>query len=149
MYRLSKTFVEVCGHMSHASRSFFWCSLLPVLSYSTATCEAILSVKEWNRKMKIKQKKCTVVIKKLCSACISDKKTKSVHFKLRPLLPVFTPLPNTVYTFFYFQGLRGGHDTVPEGGMALPRHHLRIFANWLTLSIFFFTTMSEGASQVD
>jgi len=39
--------------------------LLPVLSYLTATCEAILSVKEWNRKMKIKQRKRTVVIKKL------------------------------------------------------------------------------------
>jgi len=46
MYRLSKTLIEVCGFKSHASRSFFWCSLLPVLSYLTATCEAILSVKQ-------------------------------------------------------------------------------------------------------
>jgi len=44
MYRLSKTLIEVCGLKSHASRRFFWCSLSPVLSYSTATCEAILSV---------------------------------------------------------------------------------------------------------
>jgi len=40
--------------------AFIWCSLLPVLSYLTATCEAICSLKEWNRK----QRKRTVVIKK-------------------------------------------------------------------------------------
>ena len=28
------------------AEAFFWCSLLPVLNYLTATCEAILSVKE-------------------------------------------------------------------------------------------------------
>jgi len=46
MYRLPKTLIEVCGLKSPDSRSFFWCSLLPVLSYLTGTCEAILSVKE-------------------------------------------------------------------------------------------------------
>jgi len=28
------------------AKAFFWCSLLPVLIYLTAKCEAILSVKE-------------------------------------------------------------------------------------------------------
>jgi len=46
------------------AEAFFWCSLLPVLSYLTATCEAILPVKELNRKMKIKQRKHAAVIKK-------------------------------------------------------------------------------------
>ena len=48
MYRLSKTLIEVCGLKSQnltPAKVFFWCSLLPVLSYLTATCEAILSVK--------------------------------------------------------------------------------------------------------
>ena len=36
-----------------------------VVSYLTATCEEILSVKQWNCKMKIKQRKRTVVIKKI------------------------------------------------------------------------------------
>jgi len=52
--------------------------------------------------MKIKQRKRTVVIKKLRSAYIRDQITKSVYFKLRRLSPVVTPLPNIVYTFFYF-----------------------------------------------
>jgi len=50
--------------------------------------------------MKIKQRKRTVVIKNLRSVYISDQKTKSVYFKLRPLV---TPLPNTVYTVFIFR----------------------------------------------
>jgi len=37
--------------------------------------------------MKIKQRKLTVVIKKLRSAYISGNKTKLVYFKLRPLPP--------------------------------------------------------------
>jgi len=37
--------------------------------------------------MKVKQKKHTVVIKKFASAYISDQKTKSVYFELRPLTP--------------------------------------------------------------
>jgi len=52
--------------------------------------------------MKIKQRKRIVVIKKWRSVYIRDQKTKSVYFKLRPLLPLVTRLPNTVYTFFYF-----------------------------------------------
>jgi len=39
--------------------------------------------------MKIKQRKRAVVIKKLRSAYISDQKTKSVYFKLRPLPPPY------------------------------------------------------------
>jgi len=58
--------------------------------------------------MKIKQRKRTLVIKNLRSAYISYQKTKSVYFKSRPLPPLVTPLPKTVHTFFYFQGLRGG-----------------------------------------
>jgi len=48
MYRLSKTLIEVYAMGSNLTpaEAFFWCSLLPVLSYLTATCEAILSVKE-------------------------------------------------------------------------------------------------------
>jgi len=46
MYRLSKTLIDVRGLKSHASRSFFLMFIVPVLSYLTATCEAILSVKE-------------------------------------------------------------------------------------------------------
>ena len=46
------------------TEAFFWCSLLPVLSYLTATCEVILLAKELNRKINIKQRKRTVVIKK-------------------------------------------------------------------------------------
>jgi len=42
-------------------------------------------VKEYNREMKIKQRKRTVVIKNLHSVYVSDQKTKSVYFKLRPL----------------------------------------------------------------
>ena len=37
--------------------------------------------------MKIKQRKRTVVIKNLRSAYISDQKTKSLYFELRPLPP--------------------------------------------------------------
>jgi len=71
----------------------FWCSLLPMLSYLTVNFvsenEAILSVKEWNHKMKSKQRKRTVVIKKILrSAYISDQKTKSVYFKLRAFPPL-------------------------------------------------------------
>jgi len=54
--------------------------------------------------MKIKQRKRTVVIKKLRSVYINDQKTKSIYCKLRPLPPLVTPLPNTVYTFFRIWG---------------------------------------------
>ena len=102
MHRLSKTLIEVCVLKSHASRSFFLVFIvrLPVLSYLTAMREAILTVKEWNRKMKIKQRRRRVGITNLRNAYISDQKSKSVYFKLRPLPPVVTPLPNTVYAFF-------------------------------------------------
>jgi len=103
--------------------AFFWCSLLPVLSYLTATCEAILSVKEWNRKMKIKQRKRTVVIKNLRSAYISGQKTKSVYLKLRSFPPSVTPLPNTVCTFFIFRVWKGGRGTVPPFPYASADNH--------------------------
>ena len=103
MCRLSKTLLKFVGSNLTPAEAFFWCSLLPVLSYLTTTGQATLSVKEWNRKMKIKQRKRTVVIKNLHSADISDQKTKSVYFKLRPLVPLITPLPNTVYAFFIFR----------------------------------------------
>jgi len=47
MYHLSKTLmgVYVVSNLMPA-KAFFWCSLLPVLSYLTTTCEAISSVKE-------------------------------------------------------------------------------------------------------
>ena len=84
------------------AESFFCCSLLPVLSYLTATCEAIFSVKEWNRKMKIKPWKRTVVIKKLRSVYISDQKTKSVYFKLRPLPRLsYAPAEYCLYIFYF------------------------------------------------
>jgi len=82
--------------------AFFWCSLLPVLSYLTATCEAISSVKEWNRKMKIKQRKRTAVIKNLRSAYISDHKTKSVCFKLSLLPPLSYATAEYYLYIFYF-----------------------------------------------
>jgi len=44
MYRLSKTPIEVCGLKPHVSRRFFLVFI--VTCYLTATCEAILSVKE-------------------------------------------------------------------------------------------------------
>jgi len=46
MCRLSKTLIELVGSNLTPAEAFFWCSLLPVVSYLTATCEAILSVKE-------------------------------------------------------------------------------------------------------
>ena len=96
MHRLSKTLIEVCGLTSHASRRFFL-----VLSYLTATREAILS-EEWNRKMKIKQRKRTVVTKNLRSAYMSDYKTKSVYFKLKPLLPLsYATAEYCLYIFLF------------------------------------------------
>jgi len=46
MYRLSKTLIEVCELKSHASRSFFLVFIVTCVKLLTATCEAILSVKE-------------------------------------------------------------------------------------------------------
>jgi len=49
MHRLSNTLIEVCGLKSHDSRSFFPVFLVTCVKLlKTATCEAILSVKEWN-----------------------------------------------------------------------------------------------------
>jgi len=64
MYRLSKTLIEVCCLKSHASRSFFLVFFVTCVSYLTPTCEAVLSVRKLNRKIKMKQRKHTVVIKK-------------------------------------------------------------------------------------
>ena len=88
--------------------AFFWCSLLPVLSYLAPTCEAILSEKEWNRKMKSKQRKRTVVIKNLRSADINDQKTKPVYFKLRPLPPLSYATAEYCLYIFLFLGSEGG-----------------------------------------
>jgi len=63
--------------------------------------------------MKIKQRKRTVVIKKLRSACISHQQTKSVYFKLRPLPPLVAPLPNTVIHFFIFRVWGGAWHSAP------------------------------------
>jgi len=46
MYHLSKTLIEVCELKSHTSQSFFLVFIVTVLSYLSAMCEAILSVKE-------------------------------------------------------------------------------------------------------
>ena len=83
--------------------AFFWCSLLPVLSYLTATCEAILSVKEWNRKMKIKQRKRTVVIKNCVVRKSVTRKQSQFILNWGPCPSLVSPLPNTVCTFFIFR----------------------------------------------
>jgi len=49
----------------------------------------------------------------LRSAYIGDQKTKPDYFELNPLPSLVTPLPNTVHTFFYFQGLRGAQCPPP------------------------------------
>jgi len=91
------------AQISRQPKLFFWCSLLPVLSYLTAMCEAILSVKEWNRKMKIKQRKRTVIIK-VCVVHISmTRKQRQFILNWGPCPPLVTPLSNTVYTFFIFK----------------------------------------------
>jgi len=62
--------------------------------------------------MKIKQRKRTVVIKKLRSAYISEQKTKSVYFKLRPSLRYATAEHcSSIFLFLGSEG--GGHVTVP------------------------------------
>jgi len=113
------------------AEAFFWCSLLPVLSSLTATCEAILSVKEWNRKMKIKHRKRTVVIKNLRSVYISDQKTKSVYFKLRPLSPLSYNTAEYCLCIFLFLGSEGGplHSAPPPYASAcrLLKKSVRLF----------------------
>jgi len=58
--------------------------------------------------MNIKQRKRTVVIKKLRSAYISDQKTKSVYFKLRPLPPLSYVTAEYCLYIFLFLGSEGG-----------------------------------------
>jgi len=62
--------------------------------------------------MKIKQRKRTAVIKNLRSACISDQKTKSVYFKLRPLPPLSYTTAEYCLYIFLFLGSEGGHGTL-------------------------------------
>jgi len=62
--------------------------------------------------MKIKQRKRTVVIKNLRSVYISDQKTKSVYFKLRPLPLSYATAEYCSYIFL-FSGSEVGHGTVP------------------------------------
>jgi len=102
--------------ISRQTKFFFWCSLLSVLSNLTATCQPILSVKEWNHKMKIKQRKFTVVIKNLRSAYISDQKTKSVYFKLRPLPSLSYATAEYCLYIFIFLGSEGRpwHSSPPS-----------------------------------
>ena len=52
--------------------------------------------------MKIKQRKRAVVIKIMCSACVTDQKTKSVYFKLRPLPPLSYATAEYCLYIFYF-----------------------------------------------
>jgi len=58
--------------------------------------------------MKIKQRKHIVVIKNLHSAFISDQKTKSVYFKLRPLPPLSYATAEYCLYIFLFLGSEGG-----------------------------------------
>jgi len=52
--------------------------------------------------MNIKQRKCTIVIKNLRSAYVTDQKTKSVYFKLRPLPPLtYTTAEYYLYIFHF------------------------------------------------
>jgi len=52
--------------------------------------------------MKIKQRKRTVVTKNLRSAYMSDYKTKSVYFKLKPLLPLsYATAEYCLYIFLF------------------------------------------------
>jgi len=58
--------------------------------------------------MKIKQRKRTVVIKNLRSAYISNQKTKSVYFKLRPLPPLSCATAEYCLYIFLFLGSERG-----------------------------------------
>jgi len=58
--------------------------------------------------MKIKQRKRTVVIKNLRSAYISDQKTMSVYFKLKPLPPLSCTTAEYFLYIFLFSGSEGG-----------------------------------------
>jgi len=65
--------------------------------------------------MKIKQRKCTVVIKNLHIAYISDQKTKSVYFKLRPLPPLRYATAEYCSHIFLFLGSEGAwHSGTPS-----------------------------------
>jgi len=93
------------------AEAFFWCSLLPALSYLTATCEAILSVKEWNREMKIKQRKRKVVIKNLRSVHMVTRKQSQFILNWGPCPPLcYATAEYCLYTFI-FLGSEG--DTAP------------------------------------
>jgi len=58
--------------------------------------------------MKIKQRKRTAVIKNLRGAYISDQKTKSVYFKLRPLPPRWLRHCRILFKHFLLLGSEGG-----------------------------------------
>jgi len=58
--------------------------------------------------MKIKQRKRIVVIKNLRSAYISDQKTMSVYFKLKPLPPLSCTTAEYFLYIFLFSGSEGG-----------------------------------------
>jgi len=52
--------------------------------------------------MKIKQRKRTVVVKNLRSVYISDQKTKTIYFKLRPLPHLIYATAEYCLYIFYF-----------------------------------------------
>jgi len=99
MYRLLKLWAQISRQPKLLSGVHCYLGS----SYLTATCEAVLSVKEWNRKMKIKQRKRAAIIKKICVVRISVTRKQSQLIVNWHSCPSFvTPLPETVYTFFYF-----------------------------------------------
>jgi len=113
MYRLSKTPIEVCGLNAHASRSLFLVFIV--------TCVKLLNSHVWrnfvSERMKIKQRERVVVIKN-CVVCISvTKKQSQFILNWGPCPPIVTSVPNTVYTFCYFVGLRRGCGKVPPSSV--------------------------------
>jgi len=141
MHRLSKTLIEVCGLKSHASRSVFLVFIV--------TCVKLLNSHVWSNfvseRMKLwnenQAEEAYCSHKNLRSAYISDQKTKSVYFKLRPL-------PSLSYVTaeynFFFRVLGGpwhssplrtlvGEAVVPwsvEGCCVVDKHSSGLLFSW-------------------
>ena len=89
--------------------------------------------------MKIKQWKRTVVMKKsLRSAYISEQKTKSVYFKLRPLPPLsYATAEYCLYTFLFLGSEGGMAWCVPAGICLLHVYQVVIYTMILYKDLYF------------
>ena len=95
------------------AEAFFWCSLLSVLSYWTATCEANLSMKKWSRNNENQAEETYSSHKEICVVRILVTRKQSQFILNGGPYPLSYATDEYCINIFYFKVWKGPWHSAP------------------------------------